>query len=259
MLEESEIIPFSLPQNRQISKWHVICFLLIRISCYFFDTIHPTEAWSKIQRPYVIDNKTYYPVASSDGFTQEGFASWYGSDFHGRKTSNGEQYNMHALTAAHKTLPLGTVLLVKNLENGKDILVRVNDRGPFADGRIIDLSYKAANVLGVVDNGMAKVQIVALTEGEVESSGKAPTLNSNDEVLSEFYVQLGTFAKQFNAVKLQKRFIDAGHRTVIQKSLNAKDILYRVRIYVGKTLQSAKIAERKLLESGYIGAFVVAQ
>ena len=214
---------------------------------------------AKTRESYDIDNKTYYQIPSSDGFTQKGFASWYGSDFHGRKTSNGEAYNMHSLTAAHKTLPLGTVLLVQNLDNGKDTLVRVNDRGPFVGGRIIDLSYKAARALGVVDNGMAKVQIVALAEGEVKNKGDAPTLYYNNLALGEFYVQIGSFAKQFNAVKLQKRFVGAGHTTIIHQSFNPGDILYRVHVYVGKTLQSAKIAEKALLESGYIGAFVIAK
>jgi rare lipoprotein A len=235
------------------------CFFLTGILFSCISNVQATDSWSRNQEPYVIDNKTYYHNPSSEGFIQKGLASWYGSPFHGRKTSCGESYNMHSLTAAHKTLPMGTVLLVKNLENGKDTLVRVNDRGPFADGRILDLSYKAARALGVVDNGMAKVQIVALVEGEIQSEGEAPTLFYNDLALGEFYVQIGSFAKKNNAMKLQKRFADAGHTTVIHQSFNPKDILYRVHVYVGKTLQSARIAEKALLESGYVGAFVIAR
>ena len=259
MLDESQMMLLLPSKKSERSKWLFFSLLLISIACSFFDSIQPTAAWANTQKPYIIDDKTYQPIMSSDGFTQKGLASWYGSDFHGRKTSNGEQYNMHSLTAAHKTLPLGTVLLVKNLDNGKDTLVRVNDRGPFADGRIIDLSYKAARTLGIVDDGTAKVQIIALAEKELQNIDNAPAANSGDLALGEFYVQIGTFAKQFNAVRLQKRFIDAGHTAVIQKSFNAKDILYRVCVYVGKTLQSAKAAERKLLESGYVGAFVITQ
>jgi rare lipoprotein A len=219
----------------------------------------PTDTWSKTQEPYIIGNKTYYQIPSSDGFIQKGLASWYGSPFHGRKTSNGEAYDMHSLTAAHKTLPMGTVLLVKNLENGKSTLVRVNDRGPFVGGRIIDLSYKAARSLGLIDNGGAKVQIVALAEGEVKNAGEAPTLRYNDLALGEFYVQIGSFAKKNNAMRLQKRFSDAGHTAIIHQSFQPKDIFYRVHVYVGKTLTSAKTAERSLLESGYAGAFVIAR
>jgi rare lipoprotein A len=165
---------------------------------------------------------------------------------------------MHSLTAAHKTLPMDTVLMVKNLDNGKNTLVRVNDRGPFVGGRIIDLSYKAARDLGVVGNGTATVEIVALAEGEVKD-GDLPTLFHKDFSVGEFYVQIGSFAKKFNAAKLQKRFADAGHTTVIHESFDPNDILYRVHVYVGKTLQNAKRAQRALLESGYAGAFVVAR
>lgn len=259
MLFESKMAHFHIFKTRQIPKLLVIGFLLTSISLSFVGKIQATQSWSKTRETYAVDNKTYYQIPTSDGFTQKGFASWYGPAFHGRKTSTGESYNMHSLTAAHKTLPLGTVLLVKNLDNGKDTLVRVNDRGPFAGGRIIDLSYKAARVLGVVDNGKAKVQIVALAEGEVKNKGEAPTLYYKDFAVGEFYVQIGSFAKQFNAVKLQKRFTDAGHTTVIHQSFNPGDILYRVHVYVGKTLQSAKIAEKALLESGFVGAFVIAR
>ncbi len=245
--------------NCQMLRLLAICFLLPSISLSLAYNAHATESWARGQDPFVIDDKTYYPIPSSDGFAQRGLASWYGSPFHGRKTSNGEPYDMHSLTAAHKTLPMGTVLLVKNLDNGKDTLVRVNDRGPFAGGRIIDLSYKAARALGVIGNGTAKVQIIALAEGEIKNKGEAPTLYYKDFAVGEFYVQIGSFAKKFNAVKLQKRFTDAGHTTVIHNSLAPKDILYRVHVYVGKTMQSAKIAEKALLKNGYVGAFVIAK
>ncbi|MCI5132293.1 MAG: septal ring lytic transglycosylase RlpA family protein, partial [Candidatus Electrothrix sp. EH2] len=92
------------------------------------------------QRPYVIEGQTYYPIPSAQGYEETGLASWYGDPFHGRKTANGETYDMYGVTAAHKTLPMNTMLLVKNLRNGKTATVRINDRGPFVDGRIIDLS-----------------------------------------------------------------------------------------------------------------------
>ncbi len=236
-----------------------ICCLLIGFSHSFACDACATDSLSKTSEPFVIDDKTYYPIPSSDGFIQKGFASWYGPPFHGRKTSNGEPYDMHALTAAHKTLPMGTVLLVRNLENGKDTLVRVNDRGPFAGGRIIDLSYKAARALGVVGNGTAKVQITALAEGEVKNKGEAPTLYYKDFAVGEFYVQIGSFAKKQNAMRLQKRFSDTGHTAVIHNSFDPQEILYRVHVYVGKTIESAKIAEKALLQSGYVGAFVIAR
>jgi rare lipoprotein A len=114
------------------------------------------------QRPYVINGITYYPIPSAAGYAEMGLASWYGEPFHGRRTANGEIYDMYGETAAHKTLPMDTILLVKNLENGKSSVVRINDRGPFVQERIIDLSYSKAQHLGIIGKGTAKVEIVAL-------------------------------------------------------------------------------------------------
>jgi rare lipoprotein A len=97
--------------------------------------------------------------------SQEGYASWYGKKFHGRKTANGERYDMYGLTAAHRTLPFGSILLVVNLDNGKRVRVRVNDRGPFIKGRIVDLTYTAAKQLGMLEKGVVKVKIYLLKRG----------------------------------------------------------------------------------------------
>lgn len=147
----------------------------------------PNASWffrpSATQGPYTVNDKTYTPLASADGYWEKGPASWYGKQFHGRITANGEVFNMFAMTAAHKTLPMNTILLVRNLENGRQALVRVNDRGPFNKGRILDLSYRAAKKIGMVDNGIAPIEIIALGEtaipdsflhpGATESSPKA--------------------------------------------------------------------------------------
>ncbi len=211
------------------------------------------------QKPYVINNIRYYPVPSAHGHNETGIASWYGRNFHGRKTSSGEIYDMHAMTAAHKTLPMNTMLMVKNLENGRKITVRVNDRGPFVRGRIIDLSYSAAKKLGLADNGTARVQIVALAKARQDRTGTPPDLVYNDLGLGEFYVQIGAFANKINAIRLQKRFLDAGHTTVIQKHFGSKRILYRVQVYAGKNIENAERAEKALLERGYAGCFIIAR
>jgi len=211
------------------------------------------------QYPYIINNKKYFPIPNAKGYREIGMASWYGRDFHGRRTSNGEIYNMYKKTAAHKTLPMGTMLLVKNLENGRKTIVRVNDRGPFVRGRIIDLSYKTAKQLGVVANGTAKVQITALAEGTIKKRGGAPVLTYTDLSIGEFYVQIGAFQQKINAIKLQKRFTEAGHTTVIQKYFGPKAILYRVQVYAGKTLKNARRAEKSLHEHGYAGSFIIAR
>ncbi|PIZ31816.1 MAG: septal ring lytic transglycosylase RlpA family lipoprotein [Alphaproteobacteria bacterium CG_4_10_14_0_8_um_filter_53_9] len=120
------------------------------------------EGALKVGNPYKVDGIKYEPIESSLGYEEKGIASWYGSDFHGKATANGECYNMYAFTAAHKTLPLPTTVRVTNLENDKSIVVKVNDRGPFVRGRIIDLSYAAAQSLGMVGGGTAPVLIEAV-------------------------------------------------------------------------------------------------
>jgi rare lipoprotein A len=211
---------------------------------------HPT------QKPYVIKNRLYYPIPSSYGFTQKGIASWYGDDFHGRKTSNAETYNMYEMTAAHKTLPMHTVLLVKNLDNNREVVVRVNDRGPFVRGRIIDLSYTAAKKIGIVGRGTARVHLTAL--GDAQQGSEELKRLAKTFYEGEFYIQIGSFANQNNALRLQKRFTQAGHTTLIQKYYGPDRIYYRVHVYVGKTLAGAE-QERKILERrGYKDAFVIA-
>ncbi len=211
---------------------------------------HPT------QKPYVINNRIYYPIPSSYGFTQTGIASWYGEDFHGRKTSNAETYDMYEMTAAHKTLPMHTVLLVRNLENNREIVVRVNDRGPFVRGRIVDLSYTAAQKIGLIGRGTARVHLTAL--GDAQQGSEELKRLAKTFYEGEFYVQIGSFANQNNALRLQKRFTQAGHTTLIQKYYGPDRIYYRVHVYVGKTLQRAEQERIALERRGYKDAFVIA-
>ncbi len=237
---------------------------LIFLTLYSLFLIQPSQASGSrpppTQLPYVIDNRTYYPIPSADGYSEDGIASWYGGKFHGRKTSNGEIYNMHAMTAAHKTLPMNTMLLIQNLENGRETVVRINDRGPFVRGRIVDLSYSAAKAIGIAQQGITKVHVTALGEETIKKSGEAPVLVYQDLSVGEFYVQIGAFGQKTNADRLQKRFLDAGHRTVIQEySEPDSSPLYRVQVFVGRNMQNAKRAEQALLERGWIGAFIIAR
>ena len=212
---------------------------------------HPT------QRPYVINNRVYYPLPSSYGFTETGIGSWYGNKFHGRKTSNGETYDMYGMTAAHKTLPMNTVLLVRNLENNREIVVRVNDRGPFVKNRIIDLTYTGAQKLGILGRGTGKVSITAL--GDAKAGENEMRKLAEKFYNGEFYVQIGSFKNLFYAKRLQGRFEEAGHATFIQKYYGPDAIYHRVRVYVGKTLQGAMQAQRILEKRGYRNAFVIAR
>lgn len=238
----------------------MFCIPLLTILSLLFTTIvHASGHRPRTQKSYTINNKRYYPIPSAEGYNEKGIASWYGGKFHGRKTSNGETYNKYEMTAAHKTLPMNTMLLVKNLENGKKTVVRINDRGPFVRGRIIDLSYKAAKELGMAKSGIARVQATALGEEAVAKWGESPTLVYKDLSVGEFFVQIGAFANKANAVKLQRRFTDAGFSAVNLKYFGSKSILYLVQVYVGDTLQRAKRSEKALLERGYSGAFIIAR
>lgn len=145
-------------------------------------------------KPYTVKGKTYYPLKSAQGFVEEGLASWYGPGFHGKKTASGENFNQYAMTAAHKTLPIGTKVRVTNLANNKSVLVRINDRGPFSSKRIIDLSRAAAMKLAITGKGTGKVR--------VQSLGEVPEIDKEGDISGSFYVQLGAFGKKENAHKL---------------------------------------------------------
>ena len=146
-------------------------------------------------KSYVIKGKRYYILPSAEGFKEKGLASWYGEPFHGRKTANGETYDMNKISAAHKTLPLNTWVEVKNLDNNKTMPIRINDRGPFIDGRIIDLSRAAAEEMGMMKAGVAKVSIRAITGDKAK---KLATQESR--VNAEVAKKQGTAGKS-NAVR----------------------------------------------------------
>jgi rare lipoprotein A len=220
----------------------------------------PTGKIPATQRPYTINNITYYPIPTAEGYAEIGIASWYGPDFHGKKTSNGETYDMYAMTAAHKTLPMNTVLLVKNLDNCQETIVRVNDRGPFVRERIIDLSLSAAKALHIFNDGTARVKVIAMADkAKQHSAERNDTSTYRDLRLGEFYVQIATFTDRKNALLLQKRFSDAGYPAEIMPQESSEITYYRVQVYVGKDLDKARLAEAKLAQLGYSGAFVVAR
>ncbi len=217
------------------------------------------------QRPYVIKHRTYYPIPSSEGYSEKGIASWYGKKFHGRKTANGETYNMYGHTAAHKTLPMNTMLLVKNLNNGKSTVVRINDRGPFIRSRIIDLTYTTAKELDIIKNGTAKVEIVALGEEKKKpakqkvDSRQSRTLVHQDFDKGKFYVQVGAFEHKKNARKLARTFADKGRNVIIQQFPAAGISLYRVMVYSGTSLKKARKHEAYLEQNGFPNALVIAR
>lgn len=133
-----------------------------------------------VGQPYQINGRTYYPREDFD-YDRTGVASWYGSDFHGRRTANGETYDMNAMTAAHPTLPMPTIVRVTNLDNGRSAIVRINDRGPFAEDRIIDMSRAGARELGFETKGLARVRVTVLREASLRLK-RAARLAEMDEV-----------------------------------------------------------------------------
>jgi len=149
-------------------------------------------------KPYKVFGKTYFPLKKiNPGHTQKGVASWYGPGFHGKKTSSGEVYDMHCLTAAHSTLPLHTVVKVTNMENQKEVVVRVNDRGPFVGDRVIDLSLGAAKKIGMVKDGIVPVKIAVLGPTETKLALKSPETApapKNEKPPNPFYGRRGWLA-----------------------------------------------------------------
>ncbi len=211
---------------------------------------------------YEVHGVRYYPLPDSDGYVETGKASWYGHPFHGRTTSNGETYDMHAFTAAHKTLPFETHVSVENPANGKSTVVRINDRGPFIKGRIIDLSYAAASEIGLVEPGVATVRVTALgpqvaTQARA-GAGDSPVVEARDLRSGEFTVQVGAFLERKNAMDLAKRLgVIFKHVQVTVYIDEQERTLHRVRVSKSNSLDAAGKIEKKLAEMGFEGAFVV--
>jgi len=212
-------------------------------------------------KSYKIDKRWYQPLKHAHGFQERGIASWYGKKFHGRKTANGEIYNMYAMTAAHKTLPLGTHVRVYNLNNGKTIDVRINDRGPFVRGRIIDLSYEAARRMGLVGPGTAPVKIVALgSMKEAVVGGKVQrTLVPGNYYIGDFTIQVGAFKEKENAIRLKNKLAQTYKNAHIVVYESPKGTFYRVRVARCNRLNDARRYEKILEAAGYPDALVVAR
>ena len=202
-------------------------------------------------KPYIIRGVTYYPMTRVDRFVQTGIASWYGSEEHGSPTSSGETYDMYAMTAAHKTLPLGSYVLVENLENRKKVIVRVNDRGPFIRGRIIDLSYTAAKKIDIDQRGLAKVRVTLLSENPNYYMAHGERIDINK---GNFAIQIGSFSNYMNATNLANR-VKNGQI----KSVNINDSKY-YRVWVTGFNDRRKAEDYlKNIMGTFPDAFVIAQ
>jgi rare lipoprotein A len=247
-------------------------------------------------RDYQVNGKAYRVMAASRGYRERGIASWYGAKFHGRLTANGEVYDMYGMTAAHRGLPLPTYVEVRELQGGRSVVVRVNDRGPFHGDRIIDLSYAAAHKLGIIGRGTAEVEVraidpngpvVAGTDAAGEMAvevtatgvaiGRASLLAQPDLAApillpvssmpaaapaprpdeAGLYLQVGAFASRENAERLRERLIEAVMPALVQAGDDPQRPVYRVRV---GPLASAEEADRlsgRLVELGIASPRVV--
>jgi rare lipoprotein A len=199
------------------------------------DAVPRPEPRSRYGNPesYVVYGQRYYTLPSSKGYSERGMASWYGTKFHGKRTSSGEPYDLYGMTAAHKTLPLPTYVKVTNLQNGRSVTVKVNDRGPFHDDRIIDLSYTAAAKLGILGNGTGKVEVRAIdteTDGTMQLASTTPAMQAAPDAQA-LYLQVGAFSSEQNAKRLRNEILtqQIGEVRIVETTGNA-GTFYKVQV-----------------------------
>ena len=217
-------------------------------------------------RPYTVFGHTYVPVVGKDPTKERGLASWYGRMFHGRKTASGEVYDMFAMTAAHKTLPIPSYARVTNVKNGMSVVVRVNDRGPFHAGRIIDLSYAAATRIGIAAAGSGLVEVERVFEptGQVAVAALPPPPMIDIETpmvaqeASALWLQLGAFSSAENAEAFRARAAASLPWMLEPLEVSPREGLYRVRLGPYRNRQEASAIADKVRESlGFAPAFSI--
>lgn len=215
------------------------------------DAIPRVEPITRAGNPptYVVLGKRYQIMKNGKGYREKGIASWYGTKFHGRKTSNGERYDMYAMTAAHKTLPIPGYLKVTNLRNNRSIIVRVNDRGPFHQNRIIDLSYAAAAKLDILRSGTGFVEISTI-DPTIPQTISVKT-STQQQAQNEIYLQVGAFRQHSNALKLSRKISSNRITGARIQTDNEKQIpVYRVRVGPINSTEEADKLAKKLAQLG---------
>ena len=215
---------------------------------------------------YVVRGRRYYTLPDSKGYRERGVASWYGTKFHGHRTSSGESYDMYKMSAAHKTLPLPTYARVTNLRNGKSVIVKINDRGPFHENRLIDLSYAAASRLGILGKGTGLVEVEAInpdqpaqaatraknlaSKPKLQTRAATPSPATTDEPL--LYLQVGAFLSRDNAERLKRRLATttSPEKLHISEGNANQQHIYRVRIGPLDSVESADQLTQSLQQHG---------
>lgn len=224
--------------------------------------------------PYTVFGRKYYPMKTSSNYSEKGVASWYGKKFHGRLTSSGEKYDMYAMTAAHRTLPLPSYVKVRNLKNGQEVIVRVNDRGPFLHNRLIDLSFAAAAKLGVTKTGTGLVAVTAIdpstsveelepsqaaknVSGEAADQGRTQVAKLEADIHT-MYLQVGAFRDKANAQRLRQQLLGQTGKSVIISQEQVKDgIFYRVHVGPLATVEEGDKLTQWATQNGLPGAHIV--
>jgi len=236
------------------------------------DAVPQQTRRSKYGNPdsYVVFGKRYHIMSSGKNYKERGIASWYGSKFHGRRTSSGDPYDMHGMTAAHKTLPLPTYVKVTNLRNNRQVILKVNDRGPFHENRIIDLSHTAAVKLGIKATGTGLVEVKAIDPDKYNASQKLsettpspapPSSVSGTQTSSSvsLYLQLGAFANSQNASNLKNKVNSSINSHVASISTTSKNNqqFYRVRIGPISAVEKADQLAQTLTQKGFDDSRIV--
>lgn len=227
-------------------------------------------------KPYKVFGVSYVPLADASGYRERGIASWYGKKFHSKRTSSGEPYDMYGMSAAHRTLPLPSYVRVRNLENGRTVVVRVNDRGPFLHNRVIDLSYSAAARLGMLGKGTAMVEVESVTlETPVPPATTVATASSLPLIATaeaatpgttpppRLSVQVGAFSRYENAIGLRERLERAGLNSVYvqppAEAVPTADAIYRVRIGPLATVEQGDQLVTEVARHGVPDALLVVE
>lgn len=250
----TETMKKRMPGSRGVRAAMMVSLLLLITACTVSSVRTPPRPAPP--KAYQVFGQWYEPLAHSSGFVQCGRASWYGGKFHGRKTASGEVYDQYGMTAAHKTLPLGTWVKVINEENGRRVVVKVNDRGPFVSGRIIDLSYTAAKELDMLDAGTARVTVIAL-DGP---AGRAPAVAAGPACADPiFRFQVGAFREPENAERLKKNLEHIYKNVHIQVFPEGTTTFYRVRLGRYTSREAIEQDRAHLMAAGFDSVAIVAE
>jgi rare lipoprotein A len=243
------------------------------------DAVPRVEPFSRYGNPpsYVVRGTRYHTLNKSAGYTERGIASWYGTKFHGHRTSSGETYDMYKMSAAHKSLPLPTYARVTNLQNGKSVIVKINDRGPFHENRLIDLSYAAAARLEILGKGTGLVEVSAIDPAKPRIGPSQPKLATAATPVAAkaasaaapatvpltheplLYLQLGAFQSRDNAERLQSqlRRVDLPGKLHISEATSNNQRVYRVRIGPLASVETADELTHRLADHGIRSPHVV--